>query len=351
MRVAIYALARNEIANVERWEASCREADVRVVTDTGSTDGTVEALEALGVDVCHGCVSPWRWDDAHNLSLMHVPADVDVCIRLDLDESLDPGWRQALEGDWKPETTKLRYWYHWSSTVRFLCDRVHARAGYRWQSATHEGLVRWAGPEVQTKSDSFTIRHHRDPGKKHSTDLTLLRQAVAENPTDARMHWYLARELDYADDPACVEAFLKYLSMPGGSPNERAYARRVLAARDEKKRSRHMLGAMLEAPHEPESYLSVAEVAWGMKDAVATLYFCRQALACHPDGQSHTSDPRAYGSRPAELAFSAAWILGLREEAEKHLREAAVREPTGERITANLAALERMEIEQGPKEH
>jgi tetratricopeptide (TPR) repeat protein len=350
MKVAVYALARNEIANVERWEASCREADVRVVTDTGSTDGTVEALESAGVTVRHGNVIPWRWDDGHNLSLMNVPADVDVCIRLDLDEELVAGWREALEEAWVEGTTKLRYWYHWSEEVRFLCDRVHTRDGYRWQSATHEGLVRWHGEEVQARSDKFTIRHHREPNKTHSTDLTLLRQAVRENPTDARIQWYLARQLHYGDDAECVEAFMRYLRMPGGNPSERAYALRVLAAREPAKRNRHMLGAMLEAPHEPESYLAVAEMAYRMQDPVATLYFARQALACHPDGRTHASEPRAYGAFPADLAFSAAWNLGLHDEARRHLAEAAKRDPADERIAANVAAIERMEIETGPKE-
>ena len=114
MRIAVYALARNERKHVDEWAASCHEADFRVVTDTGSTDGTVEALMDRGVTVCHGYVCPWRWDDAHNLSLNHVPPDADVCIRLDLDERLQPGWRQAVERAWTGDVNNLRYQYVWS---------------------------------------------------------------------------------------------------------------------------------------------------------------------------------------------------------------------------------------------
>lgn len=349
MKVAVYALARNESANVERWEASCREADVRVVTDTGSTDNTVELLEAAGVTVARGAPIPWRWDDAHNLSLMHAPADADVVIRLDLDEAFDPGWREALERDWTPETTKLRYWYWWSDIVRFRCDRIHTRNGYRWQGATHEGLVRWDGEEVQTISDGVVIRHHRQPDKVHKTDLTLLRQAVKENPTDARMQWYFARELDYADDTSCVDEFAKYLSMPGGSPNERAYARLVLARRDEPRRPRHVLGAMIESPHEPEAYVHVASLAWGKRDPVGALYWARQAVSCSDENRSHASQPTAYGDLPADIACSAAWELGLWDEACQHATEAARRNPSEPRHAANVAALERMKTEEGPK--
>jgi len=349
MKVAIYALARNEADNVERWESSCREADVRVVTDTGSTDNTVELLEAAGVTVARGAPIPWRWDDAHNLSLMHSPADADVVIRLDLDEALDPGWREALERDWKPETTKLRYWYWWSHEVRFRCDRIHARTGYRWTGATHEGLVRWDGDEVQTQSDGVVIRHHRQPGKTHKTDLTLLRQAVRENPADARMQWYFARELDYADDAACVEEFTKYLAMPGGAANERAYARRVMGRRDQRGRARHMLGSMLESPLEPEAYVHVAELAWAKGDPVGTLYWARQALNCSDENRSHASDPAAYGEFPADVAYSAAYKLGLMEEALSHAKEAARRNPSSQRHADNVLAIGRMEVEEGPK--
>lgn len=349
MKVAIYALAKNESANIPRWEESCREADVRVVTDTGSSDGTPEMLESAGVTVAHGSPLPWRWDDAHNLSLMHVPGDVDVAIRLDLDEALDPGWREGLEADWKADTTKLRYWYWWSHDLRFLGDRVHARLGYRWQGATHEGLVRWSGEEVQDKSDRVVIRHHRQPGKQHKSDLTLLRQAVRENPVDARMQWYFARELGYAGDAECRDAFERYLRMPGGSPHERAYAHRMLAKLIPEKSPRHLLAALIESPHEPEVTLETAEKAWEMGDYVAALYWARQSASCPQENMCHASDPRSYSHVAHDLACSAAMKIGRYSEALAHAREAALRCPGDERLIGNLRLLETMETEDGPK--
>lgn len=349
MKVAIYALAKNEAANVARWEESCRDADVRVVTDTGSTDDTVQLLEAAGVTVARGAPIPWRWDDAHNLSLMHVPADVDVAIRLDLDEALDPGWRAALEAAWKPETTKLRYWYWWSDALRFRCDRIHSRSGYRWAGATHEGLVRWDGAEVQTFNDEVVIRHHRQPGKMHKSDLSLLRQAVRENPADARMQWYFARELDYAGEAEARDSFERYLRMPGGSPHERAYARRVLARLEPSNASRHLFHALTESPDEPEVTVAVAEKAWEMGDYVGTLYWARQAVSCPEESMSHASDPRAYSDVAPDLAASAAMKLGRYAEALRHAREALRRSPSDERLAKNVRLLETMESEDGPK--
>jgi hypothetical protein len=228
MRIAVYALAKNERKHVEEWAASCVDADFRVVTDTGSTDGTAEALMERGVTVRTGYVCPWRWDDAHNLSLNHVPPDADVCIRLDLDERLQPGWRQAIERAWTGDVNNLRYHYVWSwapdgsEGLTFHCDRVHARRGFRWAQATHEGLVCWTGDKRQAWAEGLAIHHHRDAGKKHVTDLTLLEVAVREAPHDARAQWYLAREMDYAGMPEAADAFRRYLGMDGGQATERA---------------------------------------------------------------------------------------------------------------------------------
>lgn len=341
MIIGIYALAKNEAANVAAWEASGRDADIRVVTDTGSTDDTVKLLEADGVTVARGNVMPWRWDDAHNLSMQHLPSHVDVAIRLDLDEVLEPGWRETLEAAWTAETTKLRYWYQWSEQLRFKSDRIHLRAGYRWTGATHEGLVRWSGDERQTHTEATLIRHHRQPGKVHKSDLSLLRQAVREAPHDARMHWYLARELDYHDQPGIVEAFDHYLQMPGGAPCERAYALRVIARRQPNRAGACLLRCLEESPHEPEAYLALAQACWDEADAVGALHWSRRATMASPSRQSHASDPMAYGYTAPHMAATAAYSLGLKEEALEHAREAFRRKASQE----TAAVMARLELE------
>lgn len=46
-RVYVYAICKNERAFATRWMQSMREADGVYVLDTGSTDGTPEALTEL----------------------------------------------------------------------------------------------------------------------------------------------------------------------------------------------------------------------------------------------------------------------------------------------------------------
>jgi glycosyltransferase involved in cell wall biosynthesis len=139
MKVAVYTIAKNEAKQVAPFMESCRDADLVMIADTGSTDGTPELLRRAGAfhDVA---VKPWRFDVARTTALCLLPADVDVCIKLDLDERLQPGWRGELERAWVPGPTRLRCWYTWNwkapgvPDVVFRSDLIHARAGYLWRS-------------------------------------------------------------------------------------------------------------------------------------------------------------------------------------------------------------------------
>ena len=114
MKVAVYAICKNEARFAARWMASMGEADGVYVLDTGSTDGTAERLRALGAVVPEEEIIPWRFDAARNRSLALVPENVDICVCTDLDEVFHPGWRQSLEAAWLPGTGQARYRYTWS---------------------------------------------------------------------------------------------------------------------------------------------------------------------------------------------------------------------------------------------
>ncbi len=132
MRVAVYTITKNEESFIPRWASSASEADYILVVDTGSTDGTALAAREAGCDVARISVSPWRFDDARNASLALLPQDADLCIALDADEILIPGWRKALES-LPPEVTRPRYKYVWSwnkdgsEGLVYSGDKIHSR--------------------------------------------------------------------------------------------------------------------------------------------------------------------------------------------------------------------------------
>ena len=138
MRIAVYAICKNESQFVDRWMDSMSEADQVVVLDTGSTDDTVERLKKRGAQVTVELISPWRFDVARNRSLDLVSEDTDICVCTDLDEVFHPGWRATLERAWQPGAGQATYRYTWSFNpdgsegVVFWYEKAHARYGYGW---------------------------------------------------------------------------------------------------------------------------------------------------------------------------------------------------------------------------
>src|ERR1035437_3584832 len=114
------------------------EADTIIVTDTGSTDNTVEKLRNRGAVVYTEIIKPWRFDEARNIAMDHIPEDVDICISNDLDEVFEKGWRQKLESAWQPDTTTARYLFTCSynsdgtPNKQHTMEKIHCRHGYRW---------------------------------------------------------------------------------------------------------------------------------------------------------------------------------------------------------------------------
>ena len=344
MKIGIYALAKNAARFVDRWHGSTAGADVCIVTDTGSGDGTVEALEARGVKVISARIVPWRWDVAHTQSLNALPGDVDLCIRLDMDEMLVPGWREIVErlaqerDGLRP--TKIRHLYEWGPGVRFQLDRVHSRDGYRYTGATHEGLVRWQGEERTVWTNELLIvqdRGEREP-ERRETDMALLDVAVRESPQDARMRWYWARELDYAKDPRAADEYRAYLSTPGGSFHERAHACRQLALLCPSEARHWLMQGFLEAPAEPEAACRLAFDARVKDDPAGAFYWGCFAIQADPGLRSHASEGDAYGPTPWVWTAEAAAKIGQCCNAGKIARDGLKRFP-GDAKLAELAGV------------
>ncbi|MFZ4600543.1 MAG: glycosyl transferase family 2, partial [Terrimicrobiaceae bacterium] len=69
MRIAVYAISKNEEQFVERFCKSAEDADLVMIADTGSTDDTVGLARELGATVNRICITPWRFDKARDAAL------------------------------------------------------------------------------------------------------------------------------------------------------------------------------------------------------------------------------------------------------------------------------------------
>lgn len=193
MKVAVYTIAKNEEQFCRRWADNTKDADYRIVGDTGSEDATAHKLKLFGVQVIRGLnIQPFRFDMARNTVLSMVPADTDWCIALDMDEMLDEGWRDKLDD----LGTRKQNVYHWSPEYAFLDDRrIHRRFGYAWRYPCHEELYAYGGVEDELVDSPVVIRHFPDAGKARGYLDILAPAATAEYPTSSRMQFYYGREL------------------------------------------------------------------------------------------------------------------------------------------------------------
>jgi glycosyltransferase involved in cell wall biosynthesis len=202
MKIAVYGISKNEHAHAERWAETARDADVRLVCDTGSTDATVETLDNHGVEVIPINLSPFRFDDARNAALSLLPADVDYCISLDHDEVLAKEWRSQLEPVLQSRPSRVHHGFatHWKdgSASQHYHERIHARHGYRWVLPVHEKLVWYDtdNPESTAWAEELMIRQYPDHAKDRSSYLPMLERAITEpsGRDDWKIAYFLASE-------------------------------------------------------------------------------------------------------------------------------------------------------------
>jgi glycosyltransferase involved in cell wall biosynthesis len=354
LKIAVYAVCKNEEQFVDRWMDSMGEADLVVVADTGSSDGTVEKLRARGVSVYSIKVDPWRFDSARNISMQLVPEDVNVCVCTDLDEVLEPGWRKKLENKWVPGTTRLNYMYTWnflsdgSRGLTFWYQKIHSRHGHRWTHPVHE-ILHYYGPgsEVNVWDDTIQLNHYPDSSKPRSQYLKLLEMSVREEPEDDRNMHYLGREyMYYGKWDECIETLEKHLALPRAQwKDERSASMRYIATAYKEKgdheAARNWLKkAIEEAPHMREPYVDMAQMAYTEKDWPIVYEMVEQALKIESRTASYLTQDHAWNFTPYDYGALSCYELGMYEKSYKYAKIAADMNPDCERLRNNVKLID-----------
>lgn len=343
MKVAVYTIAKNEAQFVERWAESCRDADYRLILDTGSTDGTQDIADNLDIVVYDATVMPWRFDDARNTALSLLPADINYCVALDMDEILMPGWRDHLEVMHDQQITRPRYKYTWSWTesgqpdLQYGGDKIHTRYGYRWKHPIHETLIPTL-PELQGWCD-LEIHHHPDSSKSRAQYGPMLHMAALEAPNDDRIAFYNARELFYEQrlDEAAQE-FRRYLQLPtAGWGPERAAAYRFLAKCESEAKTKWLRCAIAEAPNRREAWVDLAKHCYETDDWHGCYGAAMATLAIQEKPLEYLCEAEAWGPLPHDFAAISAHHLGMHQEAARHGANALALDPENDRLKTNLA--------------
>lgn len=341
MKLAVYAIAKNEAKHVARWYESVKDADEIVVLDTGSTDGTQKMLSDLGVRVNNTSFDNFRFDMARNASLNCVSTDVDYCMFLDLDETMPPGSiakiKAELESNHDMYGVRLVFTFTEKDgvrtpTVSYAREAIHRRNNFYWKFPVHE-LLGCYDAEYKYKEIAVDVFHEPDVNKPRTSYLALLEQAVEENPEDPRQAQYLGREHMYQGNYLDAIMWLqKHITMERHGPfrsESATYISRCYQALD---------GTLEEALNEAESWAfrAIAENCSAREPycELAYLYFtCDQAecaigmlrSALRIDTAPSIAmihEDRYYGAWPFHLLACCYDAIGNKEHASLNIRHA-----------------------------
>lgn len=342
MKIAVYTICLNEQRHIKRWARSASDADYVILVDTGSTDGTVALAKEAGCIVHSIRVRPWRFDDARNASLALVPEDVDICIALDADEVLLPGWREHIELI-SSNVTRPRYKYTWSWNsdgspgLQYFGDKIHRRFGYRWKHPVHE-VITPIDPAFEVEQYIGLEIHHYSDSKKPRSYLHLLETAAKESPNCDRTSHYLAREYFFAGRlHEASKEFKRHLELPSALwPAERARSMRYLAQCLPNEAEKWLLRAVAEDPQRRETWADLALLYHNQKRWMDCYSSALRGMQITAPTLDYMCESNAYGSVLYDLSAVACYNLGLYDKAAEYGAQAVILSPDDERLKNNL---------------
>lgn len=347
MKVAVYTIALNEEKHVERWYNSVKDADYILIADTGSTDKTVEIAKNLGINVVNVLIKPFRFDTSRNAALAALPADIDYCISLDMDEVLTEGWRREIEGlaTLEPnESAILRPTLTWNFKedgtpgLQYGADRVHSRWGVMWRQPAHEIISTYGDYKEFRGVVGFGIHHLADPTKSRGQYMEMLKMAVDENPYSDRNAFYYARELYYYGMYAeAAKEFKRHLGLPTAVwKPERAASLRYLAICEPDSAETHLVKAIATDPSRRESKVALAQEFYKKNDWENCYKWAISALEIEIKPLDYMCEEFAWGYLPHDLAAISSYWLGKKEEALLHGTAALNLSPNDPRLIENM---------------
>lgn len=211
IKIAVYAICKDEIANVKQYVKCFSKANYLCILDTGSTDGTWEYLQAAQNEYSNLIIeqkifNPWRYDDARNYSLTLVPKDTTMYFMVDLDELIhSEDWPHQMRTYWDPMFRRGEYIYNRSIdkdtgaiNQQFNEYRVHNNE-WHFEGIIHEQFCDITGERSFITDECISIPMvvwHYPINPNREMYIELCERGVEEQPLNWLMHLQLAAEYE-----------------------------------------------------------------------------------------------------------------------------------------------------------
>lgn len=214
--ITLCMIVRDEAAVIGRCLESVRPLIERwVICDTGSTDATIEVVQAALAGIpgeLHR--RPWRDFGSNRTELMELARGASGYLLL-LDADMTVDWRGPL-----PPLTRDAYMLAHHGEPYYVVPRlVRGDRRWRFEGATHEFLTA-NEPYSRQLLEALVIDHHADGGSradKLDRDRRLLEHELQSNVGNARAVFYLAQTYrDLGDTRRAAELYRQRAGMSIG---------------------------------------------------------------------------------------------------------------------------------------
>ncbi len=276
-----------------------------------------------------------------------IPEDFDICVSLDLDEVMRPGWKENILKVWNDNTTRLHYTYNWLienniAKISFYSDKIHKRKGAFWVNPVHE-IVKFHEPETIVTTDDVIIDHYPDKNKSRKSYLPLLELSIKEDPQNDRNMHYLGREyMYYGKWNDAIDTLIKHIKMKSATWSDERCASMRFIARCYKNLQRYdealmwLEKAIKEAPHLRDPYAEIALLYYSLEDYKMVIYYANKALEINYNPKTYINEIFSYDETLNDILSISYYYENDLNNAIKNANIALEINPNNERIKENL---------------
>lgn len=336
MKICVYGLVHNIGDRATAWINHIRDADYVILGDAGSTDNSRAILEHYGAKVYNITVNPWRFDIARNTLLSLLPADVDIAIALDFNQTISPDWRSTLLKNWVPGTSKVKVKHKLINGDYFKVEMIHAVNGYYWVRPVYECLNSSKIDQIVSCND-ITVKD--DFEHKWADVHRLLVTAVDENPNDGEMIFRLAHSYaTLAQWQTAIDIHKRNLE-DGNSELYRSESMIHLSGLEHLMLPHWLTHAVVECPWRRETWYELACYYYRQYEWNLCLSHCSKALSLKGTRPISDATERSLLVQINDMASMSAWNSNMMETSLKYAEAAVNLDPNDSRLHSNLAII------------